>query len=110
MQCKPAILSKNIQEIADPLLGDNFSREAMQLMADLALRCLKPFSLNRPSMDELCLGLKNIKMEFFCTRIEQTIVGEVENSEGSISYSLPDTNFSGSGYRGLVLSKPFVAR
>lgn len=54
-QAKPYLESRNIKEIADPKLGDNYDTEEMERAMAIASMCIHHTPSNRPFMNEVTI-------------------------------------------------------
>ncbi|GLJ45084.1 hypothetical protein SUGI_0949110 [Cryptomeria japonica] len=55
---RASLLNDGIENIADPNLLENYDKDAMLKVANLAMVCTSPHSKNRPTMNEVVLELK----------------------------------------------------
>ncbi|GLJ45086.1 hypothetical protein SUGI_0949140 [Cryptomeria japonica] len=53
-----SIVKGDIENIVDPILLQNYNKDGMWKVAELAMNCTSPYSMNRPSMNEVVLELK----------------------------------------------------
>ncbi|CAI5512451.1 unnamed protein product [Closterium sp. Naga37s-1] len=59
----PLIVSGDLDLVADPRMGPNYSKEALRMMATVALQCIQRSSVDRPDMGDVVRLLSEIRYE-----------------------------------------------
>ncbi|GJP50582.1 hypothetical protein CLOM_g9733 [Closterium sp. NIES-68] len=59
----PLIVSGDLDLVADPRMGPSYSKEALRMMATVALQCIQRSSVDRPDMGDVVRLLSEIRYE-----------------------------------------------
>lgn len=85
MQAKPYIRASRIDEIVDPGIKGGYHGEAMWRVVEIALSCIEPFSVHRPTMADI---VRELEDALIIENNASEYMKSIESLGGSNRYSI----------------------